>query len=74
MKTVLVVDDQANVRRLIRDYLTQEGFRVVEAENGRLGPLVALRRRDGAPSVTASVLRAADVGAGSRGSRCQPVG
>ena len=45
MKTVLVVDDQANVRRLIRDYLTQEGFRVVEAENGRLALLVARREQ-----------------------------
>ena len=45
MKTVLVVDDQANVRRLVRDYLTQEGFRVVEAENGRQGLLVARREQ-----------------------------
>jgi DNA-binding response OmpR family regulator len=41
MKTVLVVDDQANVRLLLRDYLTQEGFRVVEADNGRAALLVA---------------------------------
>jgi two-component system, OmpR family, alkaline phosphatase synthesis response regulator PhoP len=41
MKTVLVVDDQPNVRLLIREYLTQEGFRVVEAENGRQALLVA---------------------------------
>ncbi|MGZ3582519.1 MAG: response regulator transcription factor [Ktedonobacterales bacterium] len=41
MKTVLVVDDQANVRHLIRDYLTQEGFHVVEAEDGRQALLVA---------------------------------
>ena len=48
MKTVLVIDDQANLRHLIRDYLTQEGFRVVEAENGRAA-LVAARREQ--PSV-----------------------
>jgi DNA-binding response OmpR family regulator len=41
VKTVLVVDDQANVRLLIRDYLTHEGFRVVEAEDGRQALLVA---------------------------------
>jgi|SRR5579862_4584464 len=41
MKTALVVDDQANVRRLIRDYLTQEGFRVVEAEDGRQALMAA---------------------------------
>ena len=36
-KTILVVDDKASVRTLVRDYLTEEGFRVVAAENGR-GP------------------------------------
>ena len=34
-KTILVVDDKASVRTLVRDYLTEEGFRVVVAENGR---------------------------------------
>jgi DNA-binding response OmpR family regulator len=48
MKTVLMVDDQPNVRRLIHDYLSQEGFRVVEAENGRLALIVARRE---APNV-----------------------
>src|SRR5579884_2669562 len=45
MKTVLVVDDQSNVRTLLRDYLTQEGFRVVEADNGRAALLVARREQ-----------------------------
>ena len=35
MKTILVVDDQANVRTLVREYLTEGGFRVVTAENGQ---------------------------------------
>lgn len=35
MKTILVVDDKASVRTLVRDYLTEEGFRVVSAANGR---------------------------------------
>lgn len=35
MKTILVVDDQANVRTLVREYLTEAGFHVVTAENGR---------------------------------------
>ena len=35
MKTILVVDDKASVRTLVRDYLTEEGFRVVNAANGR---------------------------------------
>ncbi len=34
-KTILVVDDKASVRSLIKDYLTEENFRVVTAENGR---------------------------------------
>ena len=35
MKTILVVDDKASVRTLVRDYLTVEGFRVISAVNGR---------------------------------------
>ena len=35
VKTILVVDDKASMRRLVQDYLTEEGFRVVTAENGR---------------------------------------
>jgi signal transduction histidine kinase len=35
VQTILVVDDKASVRALVREYLTQEGFRVVTAENGR---------------------------------------
>ena len=34
-KTILVVDDKANVRTLVRDYLTEQGFRVVVADNGQ---------------------------------------
>jgi len=34
-KTILVVDDKANVLTLVREYLTAEGFRVVTAENGQ---------------------------------------
>ncbi len=34
-KTILVVDDKASVRTLVRDYLTAENFRVVTANNGR---------------------------------------
>jgi len=35
VKTILVVDDKVSVRTLVRDYLTEEGFRVVSAANGR---------------------------------------
>ncbi|HBY95426.1 MAG: response regulator transcription factor [Ardenticatenaceae bacterium] len=34
-KTVLMVDDQPSIRRLVEMYLVQEGFRVVTATNGR---------------------------------------
>jgi DNA-binding response OmpR family regulator len=35
MKTILVVDDKANVRQLLQDYLTEQGFKVTMATNGR---------------------------------------
>jgi CheY-like chemotaxis protein len=45
---VLVIDDDATLRQLLRRLLEHEGFTVVEAENGR----VALERlRDVSPSV-----------------------
>jgi DNA-binding response OmpR family regulator len=34
-KTILVVDDQASVRTLVREYLVEQGFRVVTADNGQ---------------------------------------
>jgi DNA-binding response OmpR family regulator len=34
-KKLLVVDDKANVRDLLREYLTQQGFAVATAVNGR---------------------------------------
>jgi len=34
-KTILVVDDQANVRATLADYLSEMGFRMVTASNGR---------------------------------------
>ncbi len=35
MKTILVVDDKANVRRLLQEYLEEQGFKAVVAANGR---------------------------------------
>lgn len=35
MKTILVVDDKKNIRVMVREYLTQEGFRVLAAEDGQ---------------------------------------
>ena len=34
-RTILVVDDKASVRNLVREYLEAEGYRVVAATNGR---------------------------------------
>ncbi len=34
-KTILIVDDKANMRAMVRDYLVGENFRVVVAENGQ---------------------------------------
>ncbi len=31
---ILVVDDEARMRKLVKDFLTIKGFRVIEAENG----------------------------------------
>lgn len=36
MKTILIVDDEPRIRQLIAFYLEQEGFKTIEAENGRL--------------------------------------
>jgi DNA-binding response OmpR family regulator len=34
-KTILVVDDKANIRAMVTDYLTEENFHVITAENGQ---------------------------------------
>ncbi|NLW72993.1 MAG: response regulator transcription factor [Chloroflexi bacterium] len=39
--TILVIDDQANVRALLKDYLTNQGYRVVTANDGQMGLFVA---------------------------------
>ena len=32
---ILVVDDEARMRKLVKDFLTIKGFTVIEAEDGR---------------------------------------
>jgi DNA-binding response OmpR family regulator len=44
-KCILVVDDEERIRSLLAAYLTQEGFRVVTAANGREALSVATRER-----------------------------
>ena len=45
MKTVLVVDDKKSLRVLVQEYLTQEGFRVVLAADGREALFVARQEK-----------------------------
>ncbi len=40
-KCILVVDDKKSLRQLVRSYLEQEGFRIVEAGDGREALFVA---------------------------------
>jgi len=44
-KTILVIDDAESLRTLVKSYLTQEGFRVATAANGREGLFVARQER-----------------------------
>ena len=44
-KTILVVDDKINVRTLLREYLTEQGYRVVVAENGRTALFTARQEK-----------------------------
>jgi DNA-binding response OmpR family regulator len=44
-KTILVVDDKASMRAMIRDYLTEENFHVVAAENGQQALFIARQEK-----------------------------
>lgn len=44
-KTILIVDDKESLRTLVKSYLTQEGFRVVTAANGRDALFVARQEK-----------------------------
>lgn len=44
-KTILVVDDMESLRTMVKGYLTQEGYRVVTAANGREALFVARQER-----------------------------
>lgn len=44
-KTILVVDDMESLRTMVKSYLTQEGFRVVTAANGREALFVTRQER-----------------------------
>jgi DNA-binding response OmpR family regulator len=44
-KTIMVVDDAESLRTMLKTYLTQEGFRIVTAPNGREALFVARQER-----------------------------
>lgn len=35
-KTVLIVDDESRLRKLVADFLSREGYSILEVENGRI--------------------------------------
>ena len=45
MKKILVIDDEADIREIVRLYLAEEGFKVIEAGNGQDGILTAQREK-----------------------------
>jgi two-component system cell cycle response regulator DivK len=44
-KRILVVEDQEDNRRIVRDLLTSAGFEMIEADDGEKGVAAALRER-----------------------------
>ena len=46
MLKVLVVDDEARMRKLVKDFLTIKGFQVIEAENGEEAVEVFFEQKD----------------------------
>jgi CheY-like chemotaxis protein len=52
--TVVVIDDNPQARELIRRFLSEEGFRVIEAADGRAG--LALAREHAPDAITLDVL------------------
>ncbi len=44
-KTILVVDDKISLRRLVKDYLTEQGFRVLTAGDGQEALFIAREER-----------------------------
>lgn len=44
-KKILVIDDETDIREIVRLYLTEEGYDVIEASNGHEGILKALNEK-----------------------------
>src|SRR5579872_5975659 len=44
-ETILLVEDEESVRKLVRDTLVNKGYKVIEGENGESGVAAALRHK-----------------------------
>lgn len=47
MSTILIADDEARMRRLVSDFLKQDGHTIIEAGDGRTAMTLLENRRDG---------------------------
>jgi len=54
MSKILVIDDDKNIRSLLRDFLERDGYEVMEAENGKVG--LKLFRENGADLVITDLI------------------
>ena len=54
MVQILVIDDDKNIRSLLRDFLERDGYAVMEAENGKIG--LELLRENGADLVITDLI------------------
>ena len=43
---ILVVDDEARMRKLVKDFLTIKGFTVIEAEDGEQAVGIFFKQKD----------------------------
>ena len=66
MKTVLVVEDELKIARVVRDYLTDAGYDVVVASSGEAA--LAARAAPGRTSSCSTSGSPASTGSTSRGS------
>ena len=44
--TIMVVDDESRMRKLVKDFLTQKDFKVIEAENGEVAISLFEEKKD----------------------------
>ena len=45
-QTILIVDDESRMRKLLSDFLTKNGYSVLEAENGKQALDIFLSEKD----------------------------